>query len=334
MILTPTVELVGSFVDNVLGDRDVHQLSLRHRCGMQLTLTTFGAGIISVAVPDTERPGSTVTITHGPVDLTSLQTVTGRAVGSTIGRVANRIAGADFELDGTVYRLEANEAPNHLHGGSRGFHQQVWEYELLDDTTVRFTLDSPDGEGGYPGTVHAEATYRLGDRRIDIDYTATTDSPTPINLTNHAYWNLAGGTTLGDHRLRIGFDDVLLVGNDGIPLPGPPVPAIDTRFHCNEQHELASVLAEGGLDHCFVGPIDPEREAIVLEHPASGRRLRITTNQPGVQVYTGQHFVPPQPSIAFEPQGWPDSPNRPDFPSCILRPGETYHHHSVYRFDW
>ncbi len=326
------------FVDDAAGRRAVHSIILRSIDGVEVHLVSYGAGITAVHVPDAERPGSSVEITCPPTDLGTLQTVAGRYVGASIGRFANRIAGASFELDGARFELDANEKPNHLHGGSLGFHSQVWEHELLaDGTGVRFWLVSPDGEGGYPGTVTAEAIYRLGGRRLVIEYRATTDAATPLNLTNHAYWNLAGAEsseTIEHHRLTLGFDRVLLTDEADIPQAGPPVEAAGTRFALDGSADLSVALAAGGIDHCYVGKPGGDQPVVILEHPASGRRLSIVTDQPGVQVYTGQHFVPPHLGIAFEPQGWPDSPNRPDFPSAILRPGETYQHRSAYLFDW
>ncbi len=300
-------------------------------------MLSYGAHLVSVRVPDVEHPGESVRITRGPTEYAGFQTIDGRYMGATIGRFANRIAGAAFELDGVCHELESNEAPNHLHGGRNGFHHRLWQAEMIDDGLgVRCRLVSADGEGGYPGTVNAATTYRLGDRRLVIEHTATTDAPTVINLTNHAYWNLGGpeATTIAEHRLRVGFDRVLLTDDHGIPQLGPPVATAGTQFDLGGGETLASVLASGGLDHCYTANETSDDPVVVLDHPPTGRRLSITTNQLGLQVYTGNHLVPPYQAIAFEPQGWPNSPNRPDFPSSVLRPGQTYSSRSTYRFDW
>ncbi len=310
---------------------------LRHPSGVEATIVTYGAHLVSVRVPDTRHPGTRVSITRGPADVAALQTVSGRFMGATVGRVANRIGGAAFDLDGQRYELEANEPPNHLHGGTNGFHHRVWQSEILGPGLgVRLTLLSAAGEGGYPGTVDAAATFRLGDHTLDIHYTATADAPTPLSLTNHTYWNLAGveGETIGEHQLHVGFDRVLLTDAEGLPVPGPPVSVAGTRFEMNGDTMLAATLAGGGLDHCYVTSEPFDRPVLELSHARTGRSISLTTNQLGIQVYTGNKLDPAYHAIAFEPQSWPNSPNRADFPSSVLRPGETYSNHSTYRFDW
>ncbi len=320
----------------------VRGVILRHESGIEATVLTYGAHLVSVSLPVAGQPGERIVVTKGPTDVPTLETAEGGYMGATIGRVANRISGARFTLDGVEHVLEANLLGKHqIHGGADGFGTRVWTHELIEtpeSVGVRLALDSPDGDAGYPGSVHAEVTYSIDRDTLTIEHRATTDAPTPISMTNHAYWNLsgpAGDPTVGGHRLLVSTDRVLLNDDDDIPVAGPPVAVAGTMYDLDGSL-LQAALDAGGIDNCFVVPDDRRdgEPVVVLEHPPTGRRLSVSTDQPGMQVYTGNHLKPPHSCIAFEPQAWPNSPNRPDFPPSILRPGEVYRNRSFYRFEW
>lgn len=244
--------------------------------------------------------------------------------GASVGRYANRIAGARFELDGTEYELAANEGRNQLHGGPVGFNSHAWSAHaesLGDIGRVVLQHKSKDGDMGFPGRVMSTAIYELEENRLTVVYRAQTNAPTPINLTNHTYWNLAGGT-LDGHELTVAAADYVPVDDDNIPLPQAPAPVGGTRFNCNDRRSLSEVVEAGGYDHCFVLDANAEPHA-VLRHE-SGRCIELTTNQVGLQVYTGRHLDPTRRGIALEAQCLPDTPNRPDFGDCTLRPDALY----------
>ncbi len=245
--------------------------------------------------------------------------------GATIGRYANRIAGSRFELDGVEYELEANEGPNQLHGGPEGFNAYAWSADAeTDGETGRVVLrhKSKSGDMGFPGKVQATALFELMGNQLTIEYRAKVDEPTPLNMTNHAYWNLAGVGTLDGHELTVAAGAYVDVDETNIPLPGPPTSVSGTRFNCNNKRSLSDVVAVGGYDHCFVLDTDAEVSA-TLRHD-SGRRIDVATNQVGLQVYTGQHLDAGRRGVALETQCLPDTPNRPDFGDCIVRPGDDY----------
>lgn len=340
-----------------VGGQPVLGYRLESSAGVRIQLLSYGAHLASVELAD-PTTSAWARITDGPTTVAGLEQSGWSYHGATIGRYANRIAGAQFVLDGQRYDLPANQGSHHLHGGPDGFSSRVWAAQLLDDdgpgVGVRFELSSRAGDSGYPGSVLVRVIYRLVDQRLDVVYEAVADAATPISLTNHAYWNLGGadiGATVADHLLTVRSDRVLIPDSDGIPQTGPPLPVAGTRFALHDA-PLGPVLEAGGLDHCFVNPTvgfaessnvessstatathaDTVIPVIELRHPNSGRSLGIETSQPGVQIYTGNHLDPSYRSIAFEPQAWPNSPNRDDFPSAILRVGETYRHRTIYRF--
>lgn len=254
--------------------------------------------------------------------------------GASIGRYANRIAGARFELDGVEYELEANEGPNQRHGGPVGFKAYAWSASAeVDGETGRVVMrhKSKDGDMGFPGKVTATATFELTGNQLAIDYRATADAPTPVNLTNHVYWNLGGHGTLDGHELTVAAPTYVEVDEASIPLPGPPLAVSGTRFNCNDSRSLASVVEDGGYDHCFV--VDQAAETHATLRHESGRRIDLTTNQIGLQVYTGQHLDPQQRGVALETQYLPDTPNRPDFGDCTVRPGDEYHSSTTFTFN-
>lgn len=308
---------------------------------LSLRLLTLGAAIASLEAPDVDGRS-------GPVHL-GLGTLADYEdrrrnpyLGASIGRYANRIAGARFVLDGNEVRLAANEGANQLHGGPDGFDRRVWTLTGTDDTdgggSVTLALRSPAGDQGFPGTLDATATYQVDGDRLRITYTAETDAPTVVNLTNHGYWNLGGGPTVSDHRLAVAADEVLLVGRDGIPADGV-APVDGTPLDLRAPTRLGPVLAAvpPGLDHCFAirGPVGALRAAAVLDAPSSGRWMAVLTDQPGLQVYSGNGLGDPFPrhgSVSLETQLFPDTPNRPELGSAVLRPGRQYRNLTELRF--
>lgn len=248
--------------------------------------------------------------------------------GATIGRWANRIAGAQYDHQGMHYELAANEGSHQLHGGPGGFHTRTWTLVDLGKTGLTLELVSPDGDQGFPGEVRATADFRLEGDALTVTHGAEATEPTPLNLTSHVYWNLDSPGTLAGHSLTIAADEYVRVDDANIPVPGPAHAVQGTGFDCRSGRDLGSVTAHGGYDHCFVLSPSPN-PAVVLEH-ASGRRLQITTDQPGLQVYTGMHLDAHAKGVALETQRIPDGPNRPDFGLAI---GTSFSSTTTFRLD-
>ncbi|MBK5267866.1 MAG: galactose mutarotase [Acidimicrobiia bacterium] len=253
--------------------------------------------------------------------------------GSTIGRYANRIANARFSLGGTDYPLDANDGLHTLHGGEIGFDQLLWRAEPLKRTGsvgVRFSVRSPDGDQGFPGNLDAAVTYWLtAANELVFEYEAVCDAPTVVAMTNHAYWNLAGQGTISEHILQVNADR--FVDMDELKTPTEVRSVAGTRFDFRLPRPLSGPDFGDGYDHCLV--LEPSGPAAVLMHGPSGRRMMIETDQPGLQVYTANNLQPRHCGIGLETQALPNSPNRPDFPSVVLRPGETYRQVTRHRFS-
>ncbi|MBM4088114.1 MAG: galactose mutarotase [Planctomycetes bacterium] len=317
-----------------------------NRNGLVMKVMTFGATVVELRAPD--RDGNLANITLG---FDAIDGYLGKHpyFGSTVGRYANRIGKAQFQLDGQRFTLGANDGVNHLHGGNVGFSAQLWDaQQVRTDASVgvKFTYTSPDGEEGYPGTLKASVVYELtNDNEMRVDYRATTDKPTIVNLTNHCYWNLGGaGTgTILDHRLAIAADKYLPVDATLIPT-GELREVRDTPFDFTEPHVIGARIdrVAGGYDHCFV--LRNQDGSLTLAarvvDPDSGRVLEIHTTAPGIQFYTG-NFLDGQlvnggyarnAGFCLETQVYPDSPNKPGFPDAVVRPGQTYRHTTVHRF--
>lgn len=268
--------------------------------------------------------------------------------GATIGRYANRIGGGRVVIDGKYYRLPLNDGLNHLHGGVRGFDKRVWSPEVIDDDALQLTYQSLDGEEGYPGALSVSVVFRVVADRLEIDYQAVTDAATVVNLTNHAYFNLGGGDTILDHLLWIDADSYSPVDENLIPV-GTHQAVDETPFDFRTPTRVGERIGAediqlrrgNGYDHNFELNQMGNPQIILLE-PNSGRVLEISTTMPGVQFYTGNFLdggdVGRGGSIGFrsglclETQYFPDSPNKPDYPSTLLRPGEKYIEKTVYRF--
>ncbi|MFI7706927.1 aldose epimerase family protein [Nonomuraea sp. NPDC049480] len=252
-----------------------------------------------------------------------------RYFGAVVGRYGNRIANGRFTLDGAEYRLPVNNGPNSLHGGTEGFDGKVWTIEARTGDSVTLGLTSPDGDQGYPGTLTATVTYTLRDDALRIDYTAETDAPTVVNLTNHSYFNLTGGGDVLDHVVRIEAEHYLPVDADKIPT-GELAPVKGTPFDFTEPHAVGERY-DGAYDHCFV--LDGG-----MRVTAGGLIMDVTTTEPGVQFYSGSMLdgvatpYGPFAGLCLETQHFPDSPNQPHFPSTVLRPGERRTSTTTYTF--
>jgi aldose 1-epimerase len=325
---------------------DLYTLANAH--GLVAKVTNFGAIITELHVPD--RAGKLGDIVLGFDNLD--QYLKGHpCFGCTVGRVANRIAKGRFTLDGKTYVLAINNGPNHLHGGLKGFDKVVWKAEPQAGAAVKFTRISPDGEEGYPGALAVSVTMTLTDaNEFRIDYTATTDRTTPVNLTNHSYFNLAGeGDVLG-HELMIAADhftpsDSTLIPTGEIkPVKGTPMDFTKPRPIGSRFSQLRTNPV--GYDHNFVLNSGGKSLALAARvyEPKSGRVMEVHTTEPGVQLYTanflngsltGKRGVVYRQHTGFclETQHFPDSVNQPKFPSIILRPDQTYHQTTTHKFS-
>jgi aldose 1-epimerase len=316
--------------------------------GLVAKVATYGTIITGLHVPDRQGKLGDIVLGFDNLD----QYLKGHPyLGATVGRVANRIANARFTLDGKTYTLAPKNGPHHLHGGLKGFDKKVWQAEPQAGAAVRFSYTSPDGEEGYPGTLAVAVTMTLTDaNELRLDYTATTDKPTPVNLTNHSYFNLAGkGDVLG-HELMMAAD--YYTASDSALVPtGEIKPVKDTPMDFTSPQPIGSRFAQlrtnpVGYDHNYV--LNGGGKALALAarvyEPGSGRVMEVHTTQPGVQLYTanflngsltGKRGVVYHQHCAFclETQHFPDSVNQPKFPSVILRPGETYRHTTVHKFS-
>jgi len=332
----------------------VTEFTLTNKNGLRVKLIDWGAHVTAVETPD--RDGQLANITLGFDDLAGYMGPDNQHFGATVGRYANRIAKGKFTLDGQEYTLATNNGPNHLHGGDKGFDRYVWKTEKIETPAsvgVKFTHASPDADEGYPGTLTATVTYSLNnDNELSMDYTATTDKPTVVNLTNHCYWNLhgAGEGTVLDQQLTLNADQYLEVDETLIPT-GKKIDVAGGPFDFTKGKAIGADFAEvkgdnpnGGYDHCYVVAGQPGqlRLAATAVDPASGRTMEVRTDQPGIQFYTGNFLhdqtgaggkkYPQQGAFCLETQKFPDSPNHPDFPSSELKPGETYTHRTVHKF--
>ncbi|MEX1663337.1 aldose epimerase family protein [Thioclava sp. 15-R06ZXC-3] len=300
--------------------------------GVQAVILPFGAVLHSLQVPD--RNGVLGEVLMGPKDPRDHRHARGFH-GATVGRFANRIGSARFTLNDETFDLSANEGPTCLHGGIDGFDRRDWQ--VLDHRADRVTLGlfSPDGDQGFPGDLEVEAEFALSEPgTLTLTYRARVSRACPVSITSHGYFNLVGGGPVRDHLLCINAQRYLPVDAALIPL-GAPRPVADTMF---DYRALRPVLRQGdpGIDHCFCLEVGEEmHEAATLYDPVSGRVMQITTNQPGLQLYTVNSpavDVPVNHALCLEPQAWPDAPNRPDFPNAILEPGESYFHQTRLAF--
>jgi len=329
----------------------VYELTLTNANGIEAKVLTYGATLTTVKTPDREGKFESVTLYLDSFD----DYLKGHPLfGSVVGRFANRIAGAQFTIDGTVYKVTPNAGVNHIHGGREGFHKMLWQavsFQRNSAASVTLRHTSPDGNEGYPGKLDVTVTYVLtNDDVLSIHYAATTDKPTVVNLTNHAYWNLAGagsGDILG-HILMLDADSYLPSDKAKIPT-GEIAPVKGTPMDFTKPQTIGSRIKqveEENYDHCYVLKENksgrPELFARVVE-PKTGRVMEVYTTQPGVQLYTAKGLnsklktsrfaYGPYHGLCLETQHYPDSPNKPGFPSTILRPGQPFKQTTIHKFS-
>jgi aldose 1-epimerase len=346
-------EMVKKDVFGTHQGKEVYLLTLTNKLGNVIRLTNYGAKINWIEVPDKTGKKDNITFGYDTFE----ETLKGdMSFGSVVGRYANRIAGGKFTLDGIAYNTPVNNGRNTLHGGPLGWHSVVWNTEILKDSkfpSVKFTYVSPDMEEGFPGTVKAAITYTWTDNNeIVMEYVCTTDKKTVVNVTNHAYFNLhgAGNGDILDHELILKASAFTPVDSFMIPT-GEVRQVAGTPFDFNKSHTIGERIGENydqlilgkGYDHNFILDNKEEVDVTVYE-PVSGRMLEVITDQPGMQLYTGNFLDGTKKGhggkafnfrsgMCLESDHFPDSPNHPDFPTTVLNPGDTLKTTTIYRFS-
>lgn len=337
--------------------RPVSQFTLINRGGMIVKILDFGGIINEIHVPD--RDGAFADVALG-FETVQPYVKDSPYLGALIGRYGNRIARGRFTLDGKAYQLPTNNGNNHLHGGDPGYDKVLWNARIVEDAqlpTLELTYHSPDGEQGYPGNLNVTVVYSLtDDNEIVVRFNAVTDQPTPVNLTQHSYFNLTGGTKdiLG-HEMTIEAERFVPIDAESIPI-GELAPVTGTPFDFRQPRAIGERIEQPdkqlrhglGYDHCWVldkpaGGAKALTRAVHVREPESGRVLELFTQEPGVQFYSGNfldgslrgkgHTHTHRSGFCIEPQHYPDSPNQPSYPSTILRPGEVYETESRFRFS-
>ncbi|WP_020208682.1 aldose epimerase family protein [Gilvimarinus chinensis] len=332
----------------------VHEYTLSNANGMKVSIIDYGAIITGIYAP--KDNAKTVNLVLGYDSLEGY--LKGSSyLGAVVGRVANRIASGGFSIQGNRYQLEVNNGPNHLHGGLCGFDKKLWQaqYSSSQSQQLRLALVSEEGDQGYPGHLAVEVVYTFNDNNeLRIDYRGEcTKAATPVNLTQHSYFNLGGAGTIGRHELQVFAQRYTPINGNGIPLgyladvAGRPLDFRQAR-KLNEVLNLgdSEVQEAGGVDHNFVIDQDTSNKlapVAILTDPDTGRRMRVFSTQPGVQVYTGNFLhqdaaaslqaFPRYGAVCLECQGFPDAVNHPDFPSVVVQPGQTYRETTLYRFE-
>jgi len=334
--------------------KDVKMYVLKNAKGAEATVINYGAKIVSLSVPDKDSKLTDVVLGHNNLEeyLNSEEAY----FGAVCGRTGNRIAKGKFTLDGITYQLAINNGPNNLHGGIKGFNAVVWDAKQTDDQTLELTYLSKDGEEGFPGNLQVKIVYKLtDDNALDIDYQATTDKPTILNLTNHSYFNLSGegDPSVNDHVLVMHASQYLPTDDTAIPY-GAPELVKGTPFDFTTPHTIGERIEEDfqqlhfgkGYDHTMVLDKAEGEAALAVEcySPKTGIKMDVTTTEPGVQIYTGNwmtgnfegkhgHRYPARAAVCFETQHFPDSINKPDYPSVVLRPGEVFKSKTSFKFS-
>lgn len=333
------------------GGRDAGLITLENET-VRCLITTYGGALVSLEVPDAEGRRRDIVLGFDSIKAYEEQN---KYIGALIGRYANRIGGSGFTLDGKRYRLDPNEPPNHLHGGSGGFDKRVWDaYEIPDG--VQLTLSSPDLEGGYPGNLGVSVSYRLEGKKLILQYEAVSDRDTICNLTNHSYFNLNGhgaGTAMG-HMLKLYSREFTPVSGSScittgelLPVEGMPMDFRSfRRLGERIDSDYEQLVFGGGYDHNWVveGMPGVLRPAAEVYSPESGIFMRVDTTMPGIQLYTGNYLdgcpagkggavYGKRDALCLETQFYPDSPNKPGFPQPTLRRGEVWRQETVFSFD-
>lgn len=326
---------------------EVQLFTLKNANGMEVSITNYGGIVTSIKVPD--KDGNIENVVLG-FDNFEKYKAGHPFFGAIAGRYANRIAKGRFELNGETYELATNNGENHLHGGVEGFDKKLWDAEVNEEeNSVTLSYLSPDGEEGYPGNLDVDVTYTLtDDNELRIDYHATTDKSTVLNLTNHSYFNLSGNPSEGilDHLLTINADRYTPVDEGLIPT-GELRPVEGTPFDFTEPEYIGARIDSipPGYDHNYVlnNPDSGIRKIATVEHEESGRIMEVYSDQPGVQLYTSNFLdgslmdrqgnpIEQYAALCLETQTFPDSPNKPEFPSPVLNPDETYETTTIYQF--
>ena len=337
----------------VVNGKNTDLFILVNNNGLEMSVTNYGAIIVSLHVPNRYGNMTDIALGHNNIDeyLSSKEPY----FGAVCGRVANRIANGRFKLDGKEYRLAVNNGPNHLHGGLKGFNAVVWDAKRIDEQTVVLTYISPDGEEGYPGTLITQITYQLtDDDTVQMNYEAQTNKATILNLTNHSFFNLsgAGDTYIGDHQLTINADAYLPTDETNIPY-GDAEPVAGTPMDFRTQHTIGERIEENfqqlifgkGYDHTFLLNKNGNGLSFCAKSvsPKTGIAMDVLTTEPGVQLYTGNwlsgefegkygHRYPMRSAFCLETQHYPDSINKPQYPTVILRPGDTFKSQTNFKF--
>ncbi len=334
--------------------KQTHLYTLTNKQGMEVCITNFGGRIVSVNINDKNgTPRDVVLAFDNIADYQNYAS----DFGASIGRYANRISGAKFALDGTTYELLANDGDNCLHGGPKGWQYKVFDGKQLSDNQVQLLLDSPDGDMNFPGNVKVKVTFTLTeDNAIDIQYSATTDKKTVINMTNHSYFNLSGDPTIdnSDHVLFVNADNYTPVNAKLIPLgtiesvKGTPMDFTTPKPIGKDinQTDFEQIKLGNGFDHNWVLNTngDITKLAAKATCPSTGISVSVYTNEPGIQVYAGnflngsvkgKHGIVynKRTAVCLETQHFPDSPNQPSFPSVVLEPGQTYNSECIFKFS-
>ncbi|QJD97432.1 galactose mutarotase [Mucilaginibacter robiniae] len=343
----------ASGFDKIIDGKAVKLYTLKNTKGIQAAVTNYGGRLVSLLIPDGK--GKTVDVVAGPGSADDYEEAKGNYYGALIGRYGNRIGNAEFKLEGKTYKLNNNDGPNTLHGGKAGFDVKVWDAKQVDDHTLELTYLSKDGEESFPGNLNVKVTYVLNDDdAIEVHYEATTDKPTIINLTNHTYWNLNGngsGSIL-KHSLELNADGFTPVSNTLIPT-GEIRPTANSPFDFRKPAEIGSRVGEGdtqlkfgkGYDHNFVLNKHTLQTPIAkVQGDVTGIMMEVFTEEPGIQFYTGNFMKGDykfkggvkdayRTAFALETQHFPDSPNKPNFPTTELKPGQTYKTTTIYKFS-
>jgi galactose mutarotase-like enzyme len=316
----------------------VHRLELGTEPGVVVSLLTLGATLHRLEL--TGGDGVRRNVVLGRPSAAAYLAATDYR-GGTIGRYANRIAGGRFPLDGRTVEVGAHDRGQHLHGGPDGFDRRLWSVDEYDAHQAVLRLRSPDGDQGFPGTLEVTARFEVEGHRVRISLQATTGAPTVVNLTNHAYFNLegAGTGTIDEHELEVVADHYTPIDAVGIPF-GEHLAVSGTSFDTRKPVRIGALVASpeeqiaaiGGLDHNYVLNGHGLRTAAVLTSPRTLTRAGLSTDQPGLQVFTGGSLEEPRAGIALEPQLFPDTPHHPEWPSARLEPGETYRSEIVWEF--
>lgn len=339
--------------ETTIEGKETKLFTLTNQNGMEVCITNFGGRIVSVMVPD--RGGVMRDVVLAFDNITDYQNISSD-FGASIGRYANRIGNAQFTMDGETIQLIANNGPHCLHGGPQGWQYKVFDAEQKNSSTLTLSLTSPDGDMNFPGTVSVEVTFKLtADNAIDINYYATTDKKTVINMTNHSYFNLSGDPTQStvNHLLYVNADQMTPIDST-VGVTGEVRKVDGTPFDFRTAHAMAEEINKddeqikfaNGIDHNFVLNTagDISQKAASLYCPETGIKLDVYTNEPGIQVYTGNFLngrVKGKKGIAYnqrtatclETQKFPNTPNHPEWPSATLEPGQTYHSECIYKFS-